>query len=51
MYELGLSDKMWVLMQRCWSWSAAARPEMRMLASEVRGLHLEHMRQFGVVGL
>jgi len=49
MYELGLSDKMWVLMQRCWNWSAAARPEMRMLASEVRGLHLEHMRQFGVV--
>ncbi|KAF8610189.1 hypothetical protein BDV93DRAFT_540063 [Ceratobasidium sp. AG-I] len=50
MYELGLSDEMWVLMQRCWNWNAAARPEMRTLASEVRGHHLEHMRQFGVAG-
>ncbi|KAG9092999.1 hypothetical protein FS749_015267 [Ceratobasidium sp. UAMH 11750] len=50
MYERGLSDKMWLLMQSCWSWDPASRPQMRTLAGDVRKLHVEHMRQYGVVG-
>ncbi|KAG9126582.1 hypothetical protein FRC07_002890 [Ceratobasidium sp. 392] len=50
MYERGLSDKMWILMLQCWSWDPSFRPQMRALAGEVRKLHVEHMRQYGVVG-
>ncbi|KAG9122675.1 hypothetical protein FRC07_000856, partial [Ceratobasidium sp. 392] len=34
MYERGLSDKMWTLMQQCWSWDPSFRPQMRVLAGE-----------------
>ncbi|KAG8748680.1 hypothetical protein FRC10_000071 [Ceratobasidium sp. 414] len=50
MYERGLSDSMWLLMQRCWSWNPSSRPEVRALARDVRMLHVEHVRHYGIVG-
>ncbi|CUA74960.1 Rap guanine nucleotide exchange factor [Rhizoctonia solani] len=51
MYQRGLSDEMWKLMNRCWGWKPSARPEMRNLASEVRKLHTEYLRKYGVASL
>ncbi|KDN51718.1 hypothetical protein RSAG8_00266, partial [Rhizoctonia solani AG-8 WAC10335] len=51
MYQRGLSDEMWNLMNRCWEWKPSARPEMRNLASEVRKLHTEYLRKYGVTSL
>ncbi|CAE6437241.1 unnamed protein product [Rhizoctonia solani] len=51
MYQRGLSDEMWNLMNRCWGWKSNSRPEMRNLASEVRKLHTEYLRKYGVTSL
>jgi hypothetical protein len=51
MYHRGLSDEMWRLMNQCWEWKPIARPEMRTLASEVRKLHTEYLRRYGVTSL
>ncbi|CAE6531696.1 unnamed protein product [Rhizoctonia solani] len=51
MCQRGLSDEMWKLMNRCWEWKPTARPEMRTLASEVRKLHTEYLRKYGVTSL
>ncbi|CAE6413994.1 unnamed protein product [Rhizoctonia solani] len=51
MYQRGLSDEMWKLMNQCWEWKPIARPEMRTLASEVRKLHTEYLRKYGVTSL
>ncbi|KAG8689754.1 hypothetical protein FRC11_000801 [Ceratobasidium sp. 423] len=51
MYRRGLSEEMWKLMNQCWEWKPTARPEMRTLASDVRKLHTEHLRKYGVTSL
>lgn len=51
MYSRGLSNEMWQLMQRCWAWQPSARPEMRLLASEVRKLHTEYLKHYGASSL
>ncbi|QRW27442.1 RasGEF domain-containing protein [Rhizoctonia solani] len=51
MHQRGLSDEMWKLINQCWEWKPTARPEMRTLASEVRKLHTEHLRKYGVTSL
>ncbi|KAG9075001.1 hypothetical protein FS749_013370, partial [Ceratobasidium sp. UAMH 11750] len=50
MYERGLSDNMWLFIQRCWSWDPASRPQVRTLAGDMRKLHVEHMRECEVAG-
>ncbi|KAB5594787.1 RasGEF domain containing protein [Ceratobasidium theobromae] len=51
MHGRGLSDEMWEVMNRCWSWRPPERPEMRTLASEVRALHVEYLRQYEVTSM
>ncbi|KAB5596481.1 Rap guanine nucleotide exchange factor [Ceratobasidium theobromae] len=51
MHGRGLSDEMWEVMNRCWSWRPSERPEMRTLASEVRALHVGYLRQYGVTSM
>ncbi|ELU44768.1 RasGEF domain-containing protein [Rhizoctonia solani AG-1 IA] len=51
MHQRGLSDEMWKLINQCWEWKPTARPEMRTLASEVRKLHTEHLRKYGLANV
>ncbi|KAG8689666.1 hypothetical protein FRC09_012307 [Ceratobasidium sp. 395] len=50
MFSRGFSENMWILMQHCWSWDPSRRPEMSVLATDVRKFYVEHMRQYGVTG-
>jgi hypothetical protein len=46
LHERGLSDEMWSLMNNCWTHKSDLRPEMRLLAMDVRKLHQAHWKNY-----